>query len=263
MMTRCTVLMYHATPFPGSASQVGADPHYSVPTDAFKRHLDIISHSGQVVCALDQVPALAKQGLRPICFTFDDGHATNLHAASMLAERGWSGTFFINPSTVGTPGFLTWDELTQMSQMGMSIQSHAQHHRYLGDGSEQQQRQELSDSKACIELRLRTTVTQIAPPGGRINSRTWPIAKQLGYTQMATSRVGLWNLKNYSAGDIPRFAMLASTSIEQFQSWISQDKSEVFKQILRYETLALLKKAIGNRRYDRFREYLLGSQKDY
>ncbi len=263
MMTRCTVLMYHATPAPGAEPPLGADPHYSVPTDVFKHHLDMIQASGQIVCSLEQVQDWVTRGQRPVCFTFDDGHATNLQAATLLADRGWTGTFFINPSTVGTPGFLNWAELARMDAMGMSIQSHAQHHRYLGDASDQEQKMELADSKARIEQNLGTPVFQIAPPGGRTNRKTWPIAKQLGYTQMATSRVGLWHISRGHPGDIPRFAILATTTMEQFQSWVSQDRGAVVKQILRYEALAMLKKCIGNRRYDRLRQNLLGGSKDY
>ena len=63
--------------------------------------------------------------------TFDDGLASNAWAAGQLAERGDTADFFVNPSTVGTAGFLDWPTLRRMADAGMSIQSHGMHHRYL------------------------------------------------------------------------------------------------------------------------------------
>jgi peptidoglycan/xylan/chitin deacetylase (PgdA/CDA1 family) len=259
----CTVLMYHATHQAPEQLQ-GADAHYAVQLDVFESHLDLMRELGMNVQAVELLPALRQQltsGL--VGMTFDDGHVTNLDAARSLARRGWSGTFFINPATVGTPGYLSWPQLKDMCEMGMSIQSHALHHRYQDELSTAEQFEELSRSRQMIEAELGQAVTTYAPPGGRTSRDTVRLAQQAGYAMMNTSRVGVWRMGAGSPWDVPRFAVLANTGLPQLSKWITQDRSEVNKQVLRYSVLRTLKSILGNQGYERLRQGLLGTSKDY
>lgn len=262
MPTRCTVLMYHATQR-SPAELGGADPHYAVGLDVFERHLDCIKQSGKTARAVERIPAALDKGERPVGMTFDDGHVTNLQAAHALAARGWCGTFFVNPGTVGTPDYLSWDQLREMVRLGMSIQSHAQFHRYQDELSYDEQWDDLSRSKAEIEHALDQAVTVFAPPGGRTSEHTRSLAQKAGYTWVSTSRVGLWQVGRDSVWDIPRFAVLASTPLSQLQAWINQASFEIGKQVWRYRILRWAKNLLGNGGYERLRAAILGSPKDY
>jgi peptidoglycan/xylan/chitin deacetylase (PgdA/CDA1 family) len=261
MNAACTVLMYHAT-HRHDAELGGADAHYAVTLDTFEAHLDCLAQEGAVACAVERVPALGAAGQRTVGMTFDDGHATNLQAAQALAKRGWSGTFFVNPSTVGNPDFLSWDALRAMAAMGMSIQSHAQHHRYQNELTQAEQLDELSQSKAAIEAQLGTACTVFAPPGGRTTPDTVRLARHAGYGMVSTSRVGLWDLRRADPWDVPRFAVLAGTPMAQLRAWVRQSPLEVGKQVLRYRALRTVKQALGNGGYERLRAALLPPSKD-
>jgi len=144
-----------------------------------------------------------------ICLTFDDGWLGNyIHAYPILQEHSFKATFFIATSLIGNPSYMTWEELKQMRASGMSIQSHTVSHRPLGDMEEKELTFELYRSKQIIEEKLSTSVKHLSLPHGHWDSRTWPIAKKIGYSSICTSEVGFnfWDsldplLKRISIGN--------------------------------------------------------------
>jgi peptidoglycan/xylan/chitin deacetylase (PgdA/CDA1 family) len=193
-----------------------------------------------------------------VAMTFDDGHASNAAAAEELAALGFSADFFVNPSTVGTAGYLSWDELKAMAAMGMSIQSHGYFHRYLDELTPDQVMSELVDSKREIENRIGQEVTVFAPPGGRTAAGMADVAARAGYSAVCTSRVGIWQV-NASHWQIPRLAVLKSTTEAQFLRWIEKEWQEIAAQRARYVVLSSAKRLLGNRGYERLRLGLLRS----
>lgn len=251
-----TVLMYHAIP-PGDARVVPeADPHYSVSMPVFEQQIALMQSLGLRPSSVADVmrdPARPAAGV-----TFDDGHVTNLAAAQALHAVGGSADFFVNPSTVGTPGYLSWQQLGQMAEWGMSIQSHGMHHRFLDDLSPPEVEAELADSKRAIEAQLGGRVTIYAPAGGRLAPGTAALAQRLGYVRLCSSRVGLWN-ESAAAVEVPRMAMLATTPLTQLTQWLRQSPWEMGRQQLRYHALRQAKRALGNGLYVRLRQRLLGT----
>ncbi len=63
-----------------------------------------------------------------VTLTFDDGDADNFAAAELLRQQGLHATFFIPSGLVGTPGYMTWDELKQLQQDGNEIGGHSLDH---------------------------------------------------------------------------------------------------------------------------------------
>lgn len=256
---RCAVLMYHATPAEAGAD-AGADPHYSVPLPRFEAQLAHLADMGARVVdvAAWPEPAGAPTDNAPLAaFTFDDGHATNLQAALRLAQRGWPGTLFVNPATVGVPGYLSWAALDELAAAGISVQSHGMHHRFLDELSRADALAELADSRRAIEDRLGRPVTVYAPAGGRLHAQMPQLLAEAGYTTLCTSVAGLW-AANRSRLAVPRLAMLAATPMDQFDRWVRADAAELWRQRARHGGLALAKRLLGNDRYVRWRGALLG-----
>jgi hypothetical protein len=255
-----TVLMYHAIPAYGPA-QPGADPHYSVDLRDFERQLGHMRTLGLRPASVAQLLAAPVSGRAAVAITFDDGHVTNHAAAARLHAVGGAADFFINPSTVGTPGFLSWAQLQEMADWGMSIQSHGMYHRFLDDLSPAEVRAELAESKSEIEARLGRAVTLYAPAGGRVVPGLHSLALGLGYERICSSRVALWNdtaeLTGDDSDDIPRLAMLAGTQDAQLQRWLRQSRLEMAWQTSRYALLRNAKRALGNRAYVLLRGRLL------
>lgn len=252
--TAHTVLMYHAVLAPEDDPR-GADLHYAVRTRQFTEHLDAVRAAGQRPASVLQL--LNNPDASAVAFTFDDGHESNAWAANALAQAGGAGDFFVNSATVGTSGFLSWDALRDMHQAGMSIQSHGHSHRYLDDLTPAEVHDELQRSKVMIEDRLGAPVTLFAPPGGRMPSGLQEVARALGYTDICSSRVGLWRRNTSQAADIPRLAVLLDTPLRQVQAWIEQNRTELLRQELRYSLLRTGKRLLGNGNYERLRGGLL------
>ena len=253
-----TVLMYHAVP-DDAADDRGADPHYSVSKAQFARHLALFQAAGRVPQSVRHwLDAGVTAPLAGLAMTFDDGHVTNYEAAARLREIGGSADFFVNPSTIGTDHFLSWEQLREMDTWGMSIQSHAQHHHLLNDLTPAQVRSELGDSRRAIEDGLGRRCSLFAPPGGRVVPGLTRIAEELGYERVCSSRVDLWRERLLgvacdAAGDVPRLAVLQGTADARIDRWVRQTPWEIGLQRSRYQALGAAKRLLGNGVYQRLR----------
>jgi peptidoglycan/xylan/chitin deacetylase (PgdA/CDA1 family) len=68
---------------------------------------------------------------RPVVLTFDDGYRDAFeNAFPILQKYGFVGTFFIitDRVTFGEPAYATWDQIVEMHNAGMDIQSHTRTH---------------------------------------------------------------------------------------------------------------------------------------
>jgi peptidoglycan/xylan/chitin deacetylase (PgdA/CDA1 family) len=80
--------------------------------------------------------------------------------------------------------FMSWEQVQQLSQMGMSIQGHTHSHPILGRLPEARQRWEMTESKRILEERLGKKVEAIAYPvgsRGAFSDATKRLAKESGY----------------------------------------------------------------------------------
>ena len=103
---RARAIMYHdvvengdfaSSGFPGEGAHV-----YKLRREDFERHLDAI-------------------GAREVALTFDDGGVSFLHPiADLLEARGRRGCFFITTGRIGTPGFLSEEEVRELHRRGHS-----------------------------------------------------------------------------------------------------------------------------------------------
>lgn len=250
-----SVMMYHAV-LRNLAETAGADPYYAVCATDFAAQLATLKHRGYTGASVAELMAQRRehQGLM-VGLTFDDGHISNYEiAAPMLSDAEMTADFFINPSTVGKPGFIPWTGLRSMVEAGMSIQSHGYSHCYFDELSVTDVREQLDRSKQEIEDHLGTEVTLFAPPGGRLNSQVIAIAQELGYTGICSSRPGSWSGTGFL---VPRMAILASTSNMRFTKWARASPIELLRSQTRYHVMHILKKTLGNTTYERVRNYLL------
>jgi len=252
--SRRAVLMYHAIKAEGDPCPGGAEANYTVTRSVFEQHLRLIASAGQRAASVASAgdPAARAQ----VFITFDDGHASNGAAAEQLVLHGGTADFFVNPSTIGQPHFLSWPALREMAAAGMSIQSHGMHHHYLDQLSPAEVERELVDSKNEIEARLGSAVSLFAPPGGRQPAGFAQTARRAGYLRVCSSRAGYWQ-PTEDAAEVPRLAVLSSTAPAQVACWVRLDDAELAWQQRRYRALHLAKSVLGNRSYDAVRGLLL------
>lgn len=142
----------------------------------FKKHFDVVT--------LDELLDDLEQGRSirgKLVITFDDGYRDNFTtAAPILSELDLPATFFITTGFIGTDRvpwwdqeagiaseWMTWEEVTRLSEMGFSIGAHTVNHVDLGVVQGEEARREIEDSRAHLEDRLGRPVDLFAFPYGR------------------------------------------------------------------------------------------------
>lgn len=244
-------LMYHAL---GDAAGAGADPHYTVGREAFAAQIALCAREGgAVVSARDWLA-----GSRGVIVTFDDGDQSNHRVGfPLLAGAAATADFFVNPAQVGTPGFATWADLREMSDGGMSIQSHGLDHRvFLTELAPTRLREDLRRARLEIEEHVGRPVTLLAPAGGREPAALADVAREVGYTHVLNSKPG-----RVRPGDGPtlgRLAVTAKLGGATLESWLRGGRALYAAQV-RYAALDLAKRALGEDAYRSVRRRLLGA----
>ncbi|TQV88881.1 polysaccharide deacetylase family protein [Aliikangiella coralliicola] len=245
-----SIYMYHAV---GNETQIsGADPFYAVTESNFREQVRLIGDSLPIATQIADKGYISQH-----CITFDDGHLSNYSVAfPILKEQGLKAEFYVNSAFIGQPDYMTWQQLREMLEAGMTIQSHGHTHPYFSDLSSELIESELDSSKKMIEDKLGEAVVVFAPPGGRYDKRVVSIAEQLGYRCIADSSPGICQANH--GFTVPRFPILANTSNSLVNDYKNKYSIPVLKQTAKYYSFAVAKKVLGNKIYDNIRSKLLG-----
>lgn len=253
---RAAILMYHA--LSRGHAPPGQDPHYTLDETVFEGQLRQVQRAGGACSVRDW---LRDGERRPVLVTFDDGHASNYEVAfPALAGHGMRADFFVNPANVGSPGFATWAQLREMSDAGMSIQSHGYDHSYFTGLAVPVLRERLHAARARIEDAVGAAVTLLAPPGGRMPPGLVDIARQCGYRHVVSSRPGRLAASR-GAAILPRLAVTAPLDPRRFNAWIDGSALPILREQLRYGSLSLAKLLLGDARYERARTLALAGRR--
>lgn len=228
-----------------------ADKHYSFSEGKFK---EFLSKAGSII-SIEQL--ISEKKTNSSVVTFDDGHISNYWAGKYIAKKGYgSANFFINPAHVGKNYYMNWQQINELAELGMSIQSHGLDHRYFSDLNDEEIIFQLKESKRIIEEKINTQVTIVAPPGGRYDERTIKAALSLDYEVMAVSKPGrVTNTANFL---LPRIAVMKNSSVDKLLASKNPINPRVLFKKLKYSGLKFSKTIIGNERYERIRWFLLG-----
>ncbi|MGH9770927.1 MAG: polysaccharide deacetylase family protein [Candidatus Acidiferrales bacterium] len=218
------VFGYHGLTRGPEAERPARESKYWVREAEFRRQLERIRRArfspGRLE-ALTGEAASAEDSANSLILTFDDGLVSQYEIAfPLLVEFQTPAYFFVNTSTVGLAGFLTWDQMLEMQRAGMSFQSHSHEHLYLPWLSAPVLERQLRDSKQILENRLGSTVRFLSAPFGELNRRVVQAAKDVGYQGVCNSRS--WPSRR---GDstVNRVAVYSSTTAESFERLMAGD----------------------------------------
>jgi len=156
----------------------GVDPDerpYWLPLDDFARLLDRI--------AADLDPSR-------IVLTFDDGNASDLEAAALLAGRGLTGRFYVLAGRIGQRHYLSAADLRSLVAMGMTVGLHGRAHSKwptLDDAGLADEtvraRSEIAHAAGCL-------VDEVAIPFGAYNRRVFGWLERQDFRRILTSDRG-------------------------------------------------------------------------
>jgi len=186
------VLLYHGLTRSFAPNCPLRERKYWISSGRFREHLALIRReSGQVVRLgefWNSSDLYKPQNLR-VALTFDDGNCSDYEIAfPLLLEAGYPAVFFINTGTVGTRGFLNWQQIAEMQRAGMSFQSHSHDHLYLSRLPIREIERQLKLSNTILADRLGVEVKFLAVPYGDLSPDILQVAMTTGYRAVCTSR---------------------------------------------------------------------------
>jgi peptidoglycan/xylan/chitin deacetylase (PgdA/CDA1 family) len=174
---RVAVLGYHkiGPPAPG-----GWETWFYIPEDMFAEQLALLRDGGwQPVDMTTFVEGLFEPERLPdqtALITFDDGQRSVREVALPVLERfGYPGILFVPTDFVGQTNtfdsepdepLCDWDDLRELLDRGVAVQSHGESHRYFTELGPQERALELERSKTVLEQELERAVELFAFPYG-------------------------------------------------------------------------------------------------
>ncbi len=121
------ILLYHHI----AVSPIGS--RYYVPPDMFDAQLKLLHDWGyQTISTTLLVQAITQGALlppHPILITFDDANEDNFTAAFPIMHKyGFTGVLYVPYAYIGTPNYLTADQIKTMAAAGWEVGSHTLTH---------------------------------------------------------------------------------------------------------------------------------------
>jgi peptidoglycan/xylan/chitin deacetylase (PgdA/CDA1 family) len=152
---------------------------WTLDTKTFHQHLDYLDKEGYQTISLYQLDDALRNGTplpeKPIILTFDDGYSEHYDFVFPLLQRyGMTGTFFIVSNWVGNSSSdsMTWEQLSEMAEAGMSIESHTMSHPDLRNHDEDYLRDEIMGCVDSMESHLGFRPRFFAYPYGGYDAAT-------------------------------------------------------------------------------------------
>jgi len=145
-------------------------PGMYVTMETLELHLQYLSKAFQLA-TLDEIREWGT-GTRtfrktPCAITFDDGWEDNhRNAFRVLSAHRAPATIFLVTEQIGTPGMMTWRQIREMEEAGISFGSHTATHPQLPALTEQQARWELESSLRTLQHQLKRPPTWFCYPKG-------------------------------------------------------------------------------------------------
>jgi hypothetical protein len=115
-----------------------------------------------------------------VSISFDDGRASQLTAAALLASRGMHATFYLNSGTIGDPNRLAWDQVDALAAAGNEIGGHTVNHVNVTTITLEQARTEICDDRSAL-ITQGFAASSFAYPYGESNSDVEALAADCGY----------------------------------------------------------------------------------
>jgi peptidoglycan/xylan/chitin deacetylase (PgdA/CDA1 family) len=120
-----------------------------------------------------------------VSLTFDDGKADNFAMASLFKENDLRGTFYIPSGLVGSPGYMTWDQLQILQADGNEIGGHTLNHEKLGGLDTETLRHQICDDRANL-IEHGFMPISFAYPAGNYDEKAQQMVEECGYTSART-----------------------------------------------------------------------------
>ena len=196
---RVPILMYHyVSPLPPNADEYRRE--LSVTPESFRAQVEYLFYQGYSAISMYQLDDALLSGTalppKPVVLTFDDGyidHFTNVFP--ILREFGFTGTFFIitGLADANDPNHLSWEQIQQMSDAGMSMEPHTKNHISLRERSYETLIYEMLGSIESLQAYTGRQPHIFSYPVGHYDAATLSVARTLPIWRAVTTEAGRYH----------------------------------------------------------------------
>jgi peptidoglycan/xylan/chitin deacetylase (PgdA/CDA1 family) len=255
-------LLYHDVVEPGQADTSGfpgpGAARYKLTPRTFREHLAALAGVLKEP-ATPVAEAFLESNPGRVLITFDDGGKSALEPiADVLEEHGWRGHFFVTSQFIGTPPFLSAEQIRLLHRRGHVIGSHSHSHpQRMALCPWDQLVREWSQSCEILADILEAPVTVASVPGGFYSRKVAEAAALAGirvlFNSEPTTRIakvnGCWVLGRYTLYD----GMNAGAATALVARWPGRRWGQAVTWKMKKAA-----KNVGGRAYLALRERLLG-----
>ncbi len=215
------ILMYHyVSELPPNPDRYRLD--LTVLPENFEAQLEYLAQAGYHTITLADLYLYLTQGQplpeKPIALTFDDGYADAYEVVFPLLQKyGFVGTFFVlaTPAHFESPGYMTWAQMKEMSDAGMSIQAHGRDHVDLRNRSYDFLVYQILGIQEAIQYHTGRLPRFFCYPSGRYDDDVIAVLKSAGYWGAVTTEWGRTETRE-TLFMMPRLRIRGSDTLEDF-----------------------------------------------
>lgn len=206
-------------------------PSTNIAVDLFESHLNHLKQNNVEVFSLLEIVSRLKTGQilpdKAAVLTVDDGFDSFLsHGMPLLRQYGFPVTLFVNTDSVGSNGYLSWDELRALVKEGVVIGNHTATHDYLIERNPEESavawrarvKGDILRAQAAFLQELGQKPTLFAYPYGEFSRELIEVVKEIGFSAAIAQQSGVVD-DTSDLFTLPRFPMGGGyATLEQFQS---------------------------------------------
>lgn len=196
------ILMYHhIRDFDDPKNRI--DTNLSVSPTKFKQEVDWLKNAGYKTIDFEDLFS-GHVSEKSIILTFDDGFSDNYDAYKILKDNGQKGTFFVVSGSIGAGSHMSKDQLIEMENNDMEIESHTVNHLDLTKLNEANLNYQLVSGKNDLETMLDRKIDFLCYPSGRYNDKVIDATRKAGYAAAVTTNFSAKDGNNFT---LPRVRM--------------------------------------------------------
>lgn len=210
------ILLYH---------HVNDDPQisrYAVKIEAFKQQMEFLNSEGFTAITISELAHVLRDGgslpVRPVVITFDDGNF-NIYqnAFPIMQALGFHGVMYVVNNRLESEGFLSANQLKELSAAGWEIGSHSMTHPDLSTCDDLNF--EIYQSRIQLQEAIGVPVLSFAYPYAKADSRVFAKMNRYGYlAAVCVSPSNQQMVQNIYC--LPRREVKQNFSMDQFQELI-------------------------------------------
>ena len=183
-------------------------PSTNIKIKDFKSHINLIRSSNiQFISHKEFEDSIGKFNTnRKVLLTVDDGFSSFYENAwPILKEEKIPFVIFINTETIGSRGYMDWNEIKEIAKFDfVHIGNHSHSHDYLVDKTDEEIRKDLLTAKKIWKTKLNYETKFFAYPFGEYKNSYKKIVEDLGFIYGFGQHSGVID-KTKDKLELPRF----------------------------------------------------------